>query len=237
MPPRFVLLAWVVCLGFTSAGRPALEKTGEGIIVPVAGRFLKIQVCADDIVRIACSGDRRFFARTGPALVPPREPQASWTLAQDKSSATVSTSKLKVRVDLASGDVSFYDAGGRRILAETTGGRTFTPAEVQGEATQHVRQEWAPNEDESLYGLGQQQFGLMDLKGRDLDLWQRNTVVALPVLVSSRGYGILWDNTSRTRFGDLRDPEPIPPAQLRDAAGKPGALTATYFGDAARRAH
>ena len=50
--------------------------------------------------------------------------------------------------------------------------------------------------DESLYGLGQRQEGKLDIKGYDFDLWQRNTVVYVPMIVSSRGYGLLWDNTS-----------------------------------------
>ena len=99
---------------------------------------------------------------------------------------------------------------GAVILSERAGGRTLTPAEVQGEKTFHVRQEWEPSADEALFGLGQHQLGLMNVKGYDLDLWQHNATVAIPFLVSSRGYGILWDNTSFTRFGDLRPFEPIP---------------------------
>ena len=74
---------------------------------------------------------------------------------------------------------------------------------MQGEATYNVRQMWRAGPGESLYGLGQRQEGKLDLKGYDLDLWQRNTVVAIPFLVSSRGYGILWDNTSLHEFGDI----------------------------------
>ena len=213
----------------TQAAAP--EKVADGIIVPLGGTFLKVQVCSDDILRIACSKDRAFFNRKSLAVQPAGFEPVKWSFTEDSQAATVATAKLKARVDLKSGAVSFFDADGRQILAEKKGGRTLTPAEVQGESTQHARQQWEPNAGESLYGLGQHQFGLMDIKGRDLDLWQRNTVVALPVFVSSRGYGILWDNTSRTRFGDLRDPEPIPPALLRDAQGQAGGLTATYFAD------
>jgi alpha-D-xyloside xylohydrolase len=118
------------------------------------------------------------------------------------------------------------------VLAERRGARALVPAEVQGENTFHVRQEWAEIEGEALYGLGQQQLGLLDIKGHDLDLWQRNATVVVPFLVSSRGYGILWDNTSYTRFGDLRPWEPIPPARLRDATGTPGGLTGSYHAGA-----
>ena len=72
----------------------------------------------------------------------------------------------------------------------------------------------------------------MDIKGYDLDLWQYNVSVVVPVLVSSRGYGLLWDNMSLTRFGDLRAPEAMPRAVLLDEAGKPGGLTGHYFAGA-----
>ena len=47
----------------------------------------------------------------------------------------------------------------------------------------------------------------------------------------ARGYGILWDNTSFTRFGDLRPFVAIPPANLIDADGKPGGLTLAPIDD------
>ena len=102
-------------------------------------------------------------------------------------------------------------------------------ATVQGEDTQHVRQEWLPHADEALYGLGENHLGLLNLKGYDLDLWQHNGTIVIPFLVSSRGWGILWDNTSFTRFGDLREFAPIPPERLFDSSGKRGGLTGSYY--------
>ena len=55
----------------------------------------------------------------------------------------------------------------------------------------------------------------------------------MPFLVSSAGYGILWDNNSFSRFGDLRDFIPIPADRLRDATGQPGGLTVGTFTPAA----
>src|SRR6202044_3770191 len=112
---------------------------------------------------------------------------------------TLVTARLKARVDTASGFVSFTDAvTGKQVLAEAA--HTITPALVEGEQTANVQQQWQPNPDESFYGLGQQQLGILDLKGYDIELWQHNTNVAVPYLVSSNGYGIFWDNTSYTRF-------------------------------------
>ena len=181
------------------------EKLSDGIIVPLNGSFLKLEVFADNVIRVASAKDRAFFARSTPATEARRKEKTRWKLDTRGGVATLSTAKLQVRVNLVTGAVAFFDSNGKPILAEKTDGRTLTPAEVQGEQTFHVRQQWKPNADESLYGLGQRQIGILDIKGWDLDLWQHNTHVVVPFLVSSCGYGVLWDNLSFTRFGDLRE--------------------------------
>ena len=214
-----------------SGSNPATqpEKVADGVIFRFGDTTLKLEVWGDNVVRIVSARDRSFFAHSSPATEVRQKLKAGWKLATDKTMATLSTSNLRVRVDCATGAVSFFDASGQPILAEKAGGRAITPAEVQGESTFHVSQQWEANTDESLYGLGQLQFGRVDIKGYDLDLWQHNTCVVVPLLVSSRGYGLFWDNLSYTRFGDLRPFEPIRAADLIDATGQPGGLTTGTF--------
>ena len=205
----------------------------DGVVIPVAGGFLKIEVVAADVIRVAFAPDSAFFARKSLAAGDRGVEHVHWKVVHAGGETRVETGRLSVRVSRATGAVAFYDAAGKRILAEAPDGRTLTPAEVMGERTYHVRQVWQANPGEALYGLGQRQEGLADLKGYDLDLWQRNTSEVVPVLVSSRGYGIFWDNTSFTRFGDLRPFVAIPAAQLLDAAGRAGGLTGTFYDGAA----
>jgi alpha-D-xyloside xylohydrolase len=47
---------------------------------------------------------------------------------------------------------------------------------------------------ERFYGLGQHQHGRLDQRGTVIDLAQRNMEVSIPFLVSSRGYGLLWNH-------------------------------------------
>ena len=205
----------------------------DGVVIPVAGGFLKIEVVAADVVRVAFATDTAFFARRSLAAGDRVRDPVPWRVVRRSDETRVETGHLSVRVSRATGAVGFFDAAGRRIAAEVPGGRELLPAEVLGERTHHVRQTWRADPGEALYGLGQRQEGLMDLTGYDLDLWQRNTSEVVPVLVSSRGYGILWDNTSFTRFGDLRPFVPIPAGQLLDRDGRPGGLTGTYYDGAA----
>ena len=89
-------------------------------------------------------------------------------------------------------------------------GHDLHPHLVWGEPTFTVTQQWDRARDESLYGLGQHQHDLIDISDVDLGLYQHNTEIFIPFLVSSRGYGILWDNTSFTRYGELADAVPLP---------------------------
>lgn len=241
------LLLLAAAVGCSTTGSPkptscapaaaSLQRTADGVLVRMGDGFLKLEVCASDVVRVAYAKDQAFFARTSLAARPKRcqsakpgtDDGAQFDLTESDGTAILATSKLRMRVNLATGKVSFFDPSGAPILEEKEGGRTLMPTMVQGENTQHVRQEWLPSDGEALYGLGENQVGLLDLKGYDLDLWQHNGTIIIPFLVSSRGWGVFWDNTSFTRFGDLRELEPIPANQLVDASGKRGGLTGSYF--------
>ena len=217
------LLPLIATLAFASS--TTVERQMDGILVNHDGMLTKIEVRADDIIRVASATNPAFFNHESLMTLKREGPPAAWTMDTSAEAVTVHTAKLQVRVDVVSGALSFLDLHGKPILAEQSGGRTLEPAEVQSEKTFHLRQQWIPNEGEALYGLGENQLGLLNLTGHDLDLWQHNGTVAIPFLVSSRGYGVLWDNNSYTRFGDLRETGQIPADRLFDTTGKPGGLT------------
>jgi alpha-D-xyloside xylohydrolase len=216
--------------GVVSGGSAAgVEREADGVVVHLAEGELRVQVLSDAVVRVAYVKEgakaEEFFGRASIDVVPLAGMTSGWKVVEAPGSVTLATAKLRVTVDRKSGAVSFADAAGRPIAAEAAGGRGMEAAEVQGDQTFHVQQRWKGQAGESLYGLGQMQLGITDIKGYDLDLWQHNTNIVVPFLVSSMGYGILWDNTSFTRFGDLRAFEAIPADVLYDADGKQGGLT------------
>lgn len=60
--------------------------------------------------------------------------------------------------------------------------------------------EWAENE--ALYGLGSHEEGMLNLRGQHQYLYQQNMKAVVPILLSSRGYGIVLDNYSLMIFHD-----------------------------------
>ena len=193
-------------VGGRGAARAAPAEPGPPTF-SVAGGRLRLEVCADDIVRVAFAKDDAFFTRPSLMAAPKRCTSPAWKLTRTDETAT-SRPRSCGRTSTATGAVAFLDAAGRPIAASGPG----TDADARdrhGRATTSRAPAVAAERRRALYGLGQHQQGLVDIKGTDLELRQYNSEIFIPLLVSSRGYGILWDNTSFTRFGD-RHAEPLP---------------------------
>lgn len=195
-------------------------------------RLLRILPITDAIVRVTAAPGDAFSSR--PSLIMPAtpRPRVAWQSGVAGDDVVVSTPRLKVAVNRRTGRVAFLDPSGRTFLREPpTDARTLVEMDMVGESAHVVRQLFDSPADEAFYGLGQHQNGVLDWKGHAVDLWQYNSVVSIPFLVSSRNYGLLWDNTSHTHFGDPRPLRPLSTFGPRDRDGKPGGLTAEYFRD------
>lgn len=238
---RPVALSFILSFLFLliqSAG--AYEKLDDGVLIELTPKSetdparMRVQVCGEGIFRVTATREAEFSSRESLIVLQDSLPETAFSITEADGVVSVSTAKLTARVDAATGEVTFCDHEGHEILREKAGGgKVLTAAEVMGEPTWHVQQVFQSPEGEAFYGLGQHQNGLMNYRGRSVDLWQYNIVASVPFLYSSRRYGILWDNNSRTKFGDTRDYQPLNASlTLYDKDGKEGALTAEYFKDA-----
>ncbi len=193
---------------------------------------MKVQVCTEDIVRIIASPEKAFSKR--PSLMvekTAREP-VPWTVTSRDGFVDISTPRITVRVQPENGSVTFYDSTGRLLLHEKeSGGKSISAADVMGEKTFHIQQLFDSPPDEAFYGLGGNQNSIMNYKGHDVDLYQHNMVEVVPFLVSNRNYGILWDNNSHMKLGDIREFQPLSVLRLFGSDSVEGGLTAEYFRD------
>lgn len=232
-------IAW---LGFASAVFSATfssyQKQSAGVILYFKKaklpepRVVQIQTCKENIARVVASPSDTFFSR--PSLIVEKSARnpVAWELIAKGNTLILSTDKLSIHVQKKNGQITFYSAKGELLLEERElQGKTFIPAEVLGEKTYHIRTVWHSPLDEAFYGLGAHQNGIMNYKGHNLDLWQYNIVDVVPFLVSNRSYGILWDNYSRTKFGDIREYQSLSDLLLYDREGRQGGLTVEYFKD------
>ena len=230
-----LILASVTMLFSTGWAEGKYSKNDTGITVNLSPtddngvRKVRLQVLGDKIIRVSATPDRKFSKDESLVTVPQTE-QAQFTVEENDTAVSVVTSEVRATVSLATGDVKFYDKSGRLIVAEADGGREFSPIKVEDTKGYTVRQVFESlSDEEGIYGLGQHQSDEFNYKGRNEELFQYNTKVSVPFVVSTDNYGILWDSYSLCRFGN---PEPYRQLgqvfRIYDKDGKPGALTGTY---------
>ncbi len=191
-------LALLFCLSSVAV---AGENAAAAAEVRAGAQTVRVQFYADDIVRVLKWPAGGTAEKKSLAVV--MAPAAgTWTTPQETASAvTLSSPKLRVRIAKKDGVVSFETAAGQAILAEARPS-VFTPVTIPFEKAFSVRQEFRLTPEEGLYGLGQHQDGVMNYRGRPVKLVQTNTDAVTPMLVSTQGYGLYWDNTSKTLFED-----------------------------------
>jgi alpha-D-xyloside xylohydrolase len=133
------------------------------------------------------------------ALLPASPAEATIELAGD--GAVLRNGAIEARVG-GDGQVRFFRRGSDRPLLAEPPSSGQPPARhfqaLDGDLSR-IAVRFAADPGERLFGLGQHQHGLLDQKGCVIDLVQRNSEVCIPFLLSSRGYGFLWNNPALGR--------------------------------------
>ena len=227
--------ALIAALAFQSCSMTPYERTDNGVIIRLdddsfrPGQAVRLIVVNERIIRVSSVPFGEFPETTSLMAVERPDANMEFTIEKGAGHVTLSTSLLSAEVSLLTGAVSFTDNDGTLFLTEKEdGGRSFMPVMAMGEKGYTIRQQFESYPDEAIYGLGANQTSFMNLKGKDADLFQYNTLAVVPFIISNRNYGILWDNNSRTKYGDIRDWNELSSLKLYDSQGAENGLTATY---------
>ncbi|HEX7028905.1 MAG TPA: TIM-barrel domain-containing protein, partial [Gammaproteobacteria bacterium] len=210
------------------------QKTDSGLVVtPESGsaKKVRLQVMSDSVIRVTAVPHESL--EVPDSLMVVAQPAAEgFSVEETDGNVLLKTAEVTAEVSLVTGNVRFLDKNGQPVLTEH--GRTFGPVTADPAGADKdsyaIRQEFNRGTDEGFYGLGQHQNAQMNYNGEDIELAQHNLVIAVPFLVSTRNYGLLWDNNGITRVGDPREYQPLNTyLKLYDANGKQGGLTANYY--------
>lgn len=203
-----------------------------GVEVVLSSGRLRLSTPDPRVIRVLQTGRDAFVDRPGPAMLPqsPRPPRMSTSpgrliAATDRLSLEIDTTtgaftwrtpsgallvreprdgaatRLLEPVDVVRTDWSDAVRADQESVdgmrSSVTGGRSTVDRTAYATT---VRLQFAA--DEVVYGLGQHEEGLLDHRGASVELYQQNMKVAVPVLVSSRGYAVMWNSGSAARFQD-----------------------------------
>lgn len=228
-----MFLPWLLLCLVSCGDDYTLDTNGVTIKVqqekPGDARMVRLQVVGEKIIRVSATPDDGF-ADAASLVVLPQQEVPEFTVSQDDDTVTVSTTSLNASVAVTTGEVWFTDTDGHVLLREQDGGgKSFTPIEAGGTHGYTVRQVFESPDDEAFYGLGQHQSDEFNYKGKSEELYQYNTKVSIPFVVSNKRYGLLLDSYSLCRFGSPQGFKQLGQVfKLYDKHGREGALTGIY---------
>lgn len=179
----------------------SFRAAADGVVFTMVPGTMKVTVCADDVIRVMYSPTTTLPAGQDFVVTNRAWPLTPFDFRDSAETLAISTRKLRVIVDKRTGAIGFFDVRGNLLLGEPAGGgKTMTPVTVNGESCFQPEQTFMSPAGEFLHGLGQFQEGIWNWRGMPQQLRQLNTQIAIPIIVSSRGYGLLWNNASLTEF-------------------------------------
>ena len=220
--------------------------SGQYVTIPVkevkegGAQVVRLQVVNDNIIRVQATPENKLPEKQSLIIV--KQTQAPKFTVTDGDEVCVKAARVEARVDKKTGGVTFYDGNGKLLLKEAKNGKTFKPFRVPDREigvdvakvpeAQRNGLSWRllfDSKKEAIYGLGQHQSEELNMKGLNEDLFQYNTKVSVPFILSSKNYGLLWDSYSYCRWGNPEEYVQLGKAfKIYDKQGREGHLTGTY---------
>ena len=206
-------------------------------------KTVRLQVVNSKIIRVEATAASSFPEKKS-LIILPQPAFSNFKVSETGSDVTVKTDDVTAIVNANTGHVKFFDNSGKLLLDEVADGKgkVFKPYTVpereigvDSHLTEAQKHGWTwtatfeSPDDEAFFGLGQHQSEELNMKGRNEDLFQYNTKISIPFVVSNKNYGVLWDSYSYCRFGNPNDYQQLNHAfKLYNKDGVEGSLTGTY---------
>ena len=248
-PTKTLLVSAALILGAMGAQAADFVQNGNYLTVQLKQHQnygpsqIRLQVVNDRIIRVQATAEQSFRSKQSLIIVP-QNSKAKYKVEEQGDDLIITTAAMRAVLNEATGQITFYDLKDQVLLKEVAqGGKTFKPFTVPDreigvdiakvpEAQKHGwswRALFDSPDNEAFYGLGQHQSEELNMKGKNEDLFQYNTKVSVPFVISNKNYGILWDSYSYCRWGNPDDYLQLNRAfKLYDKDGKEGQLTGTY---------
>ncbi len=189
------------------------EQKGNALCYRYEAERLIIEPWGENSLRIRASKMAEMPSEDW-ALLPPKNVSEP-VIEVREDGGRITNGKITAVLNLI-GKLEIYNQKGELLLNEYVRnrkdmfGETCCSLEVEAREFKpiiggdyRVTMRFVSNPHEKIYGMGQYQQPYLDLKGADLELAQRNSQASVPFMLSSLGYGFLWNNPAvgRVCFG------------------------------------
>ena len=180
---------------------PEISRHPDGIQFSSNKINVNVKFYADTIVRITKWLPEGTPDKASLSVIQDSVPEIDLLIRDRRKYVSIESSKLTVKLSKKDGQLRFLSQSNNSILKEAAPSE-FVQVVYDGDSSYSIRQGFQLSPDEGIYGLGQHQNGYFNYRGKTVKLVQTNTDAVIPFLISTKNYGILWDNYSKTIFAD-----------------------------------
>ncbi|MEO6215437.1 MAG: TIM-barrel domain-containing protein, partial [Sphingomonas sp.] len=185
-----------------AAQRFAYARLANGVQVRVGEITKNVIFYAPDTVRVNANLGRNYWIARSIVVTSKPQPVA-FTLSDTAMALTLTSAKLRIEIDKATGALRFFDRNGKLYTEEQAATpQTLKVATISSAPTYEAQNSFTLRPDEAIYGLGFTGDDTSNRRGKDVLLVQTNMGIIIPVIMSSRRYGVMWDTYSQMRFKD-----------------------------------
>ncbi|KXA94810.1 hypothetical protein AKJ65_03340 [candidate division MSBL1 archaeon SCGC-AAA259E19] len=186
-----------------------LKKQEDGIILETNKGNLKLQIINESIIRAVYSYQDNFSDPESFMVLPQSDNETDWSVKELEDHFKLTIPKLGVEIDKKTASFTWRDSDGKLLVEEPgDGGKELEKIEEDLPKTEEDQEFYSTkleldfSDDEAIYGLGQHEEGTLNYRDEMQYLYQHNMKASMPTIVSTRGYGILWDTYSLSIFRD-----------------------------------
>jgi alpha-D-xyloside xylohydrolase len=186
----------------------SFTKDSDGITCNLDKGLMKVKICTDNIIEVKYTFLPLFLDKPSLVITNEWKNTPGFTITENTAEIVITTSKVKVIVNRQNNSVRYTDLKGNIILNEDgSQGKSMTSVTIAGIPTYTCSTKFDSPADESLYGLGCHPEDSLSInyKGRNQDMTIKYMTGAVPVLLSTKGYGLMWDNYSASNFYGAED--------------------------------
>lgn len=182
----------------------SVQSNPSGFEVSIGHERLRVTACNDATFHVVATPSQEHAQGSSPVqpwMLDPRTacPGAKADFTEEADGYLLTTARLRVKLEKAGGNLVYSTVDKKELFRESSSvPRTYEPVELNGDPTFRVTDRFEPDNQEGLYGLGQHQNGMFNYRGGTVLLGNQNTDIAIPFLVSSKGYGVMWNTASLT---------------------------------------
>lgn len=230
-----VLLVWACVCSASERQVVPYHTVPRGVVLEGVGGRLMLVFERPNALRVRYTEADAFLDKDSLIRVPDTVTAVAVEVSEVDGALRISSDEMYALVDFDTMSVAFYEADGTLLVKENCDNpretalreyavkalnkesakvvETVDGERVKGEYVETgekiafwgVEHHWEWQDGEALYGLGSHEEDVLNLRGTLQYVYQQNMKASVPVFVSSKGYGVLYDAMCDMVFSDTDD--------------------------------